>query len=386
MDIILEKTAASGTLRAINILFVTIVTIIFFIFFSVEDVYAAEYLSYPDASGTSEQESEAPKGPGDGVTFDWDGPPDVIYSPDIVYSHGPGDELADLENGTAESESDQSASGDETAGSGTEVADGAATGESEDSSQEEEVAAPDSTADQDTELDYDTQALNNSLTLKNTPVPSSQANIVFINGRQIDINCPIIALTYDDGPLDSVGNQIMDIMAAYSAKCTFFLVGDRVADYITEVQRMAAEGHEIANHTYSHTYLNRVSAQEIINQVTACNTIIEQVTGAYPTLMRLPGGNKNSTVLSHVNMPIILWNIDTRDWKTRNTQSTIDAVLGKVKSGDIVLMHELYQSTAEATAVIVPTLISQGFQLVTVSELAALRGVPLTPNTVYYSM
>ena len=148
---------------------------------------------------------------------------------------------------------------------------------------------------------------------------------------------------------------------------------------------MVAEGHEVANHTYSHTYLNKVDAATIRKQVTACNDIIEQVTGVRPTIMRLPGGNKNSTVLQNVNMPIILWNIDTLDWKTRNAQSTINAVVGHVHDGDIVLMHELYDATATATETIVPTLVGQGFQLVTVSELAAILGVQLVPNQVYYS-
>ena len=85
-------------------------------------------------------------------------------------------------------------------------------------------------------------------------------------------------------------------------------------------------------------------------------------------------------------MPIILWDIDTRDWSTRDRDKTIAAVLGKVKDGEIVLMHELYTSTAEATETLVPQLTAQGYQLVTVSELASLRGKTLEPNQVYYSL
>lgn len=300
----------------------------------------------------------------------------VIWDPNIIDStYGPGSDLPQEGSGVTDTESspDTESSVNEDQDTSTSATDSTNTTSSD-------------TSDQDTTSDADAQALIYSLSVKNTPIPSSQSNIVFINGRAIDLLRPVIALTYDDGPQESVGNQIMNIMAAYNSKCTFFLVGDRVANMITEVQRMVAEGHEVANHTYSHTYLNRVSAGQIIDQVTACNNILEQVTGMRPTLMRLPGGNKNQTVLSNVNMPIILWNIDTRDWESRNAQSTINAVIGKVKSGDIVLMHELYQSTADATTVIVPTLINQGFQLVTVSEMAALRGVTLSSNTVYYSM
>lgn len=210
-------------------------------------------------------------------------------------------------------------------------------------------------------------------------------NRVMSNGRVIDLTKPMVALTYDDGPQTNAGNRILDVFARYGQRATFFMVGDRVPSRAAEVQRMVAEGHEVANHTYSHTYLNKVDAATIQSQVAKCNDIIQQTCGVRPTIMRLPGGNKNSKVLQNVNMPIILWNIDTLDWKTRNAQSTINAVIGHVSSGDIVLMHELYDATAQATETIVPTLVEQGFQLVTVSEMAALRGVNLSPNTVYYS-
>lgn len=201
--------------------------------------------------------------------------------------------------------------------------------------------------------------------------------------RELDPARPMIALTYDDGPQSSVGNRIMDVMNLYGGKCTFFMVGDRVPSHAAEVQRMVNEGFEVANHTQNHKYLNRIGAAEIRSQVEACNNTIQSVCGVRPTLMRLPGGNKNATALANVGMPVILWNVDTLDWKTRNAQSTISAVLGKVKDGDIILMHELYSATADATERLVPALVSQGFQLVTVSELAYYKGVPLNAGQIY---
>ena len=219
-----------------------------------------------------------------------------------------------------------------------------------------------------------------------TVLKTSDPNIVVSRGRTIDISKPLIALTYDDGPRTDVGARLMDIFEKYGQRTTFFMVGDRVAARASEVKRMADDGHELANHTYDHVYLNKVGAETIQNQVRACNDIIEQTCGIRPRIMRLPGGNKNSTVLANVNMPIILWNIDTKDWSHRNTQKTIDAVMGKVSDGDIVLMHELYESTAEASEYMVPKLVEQGFQLVTVSELAAIKGRELTANGVYYDI
>jgi len=84
-------------------------------------------------------------------------------------------------------------------------------------------------------------------------------------------------------------------------------------------------------------------------------------------------------------MPNILWNIDTLDWKTRNADSTVNAVLSKVKDGDIILMHELYGATATATERLVPELVARGYQLVTVSELAKYKGTALTAGRYYFS-
>lgn len=193
-------------------------------------------------------------------------------------------------------------------------------------------------------------------------------------GRMIDPGRPMVALTFDDGPYAPVGNQIMDCLAAYGGKATFYVVGNRCASYQAEMQRMAAEGHEIGNHTYEHKYLNKLGADQIQYQVNRGTEAIQAASGVAPATMRLPGGNKNATVLANIHVPIIMWSIDTLDWKTRNTQSTVDKVLGTVGDGDIILMHELYRQTGDAAVQIIPALVERGFQLVTVSELAQYRG------------
>lgn len=206
-----------------------------------------------------------------------------------------------------------------------------------------------------------------------------------LSGRTIDPSKPMVALTYDDGPQPSVGNRIMDCLAQYGGKATFFMVGERVGSYATEVQRMVAEGHEVANHSMNHKYFQKLGAAEIQAQVNRCNDAIEAVCGVRPRIMRLPGGNYNSTVLANTNMPMIQWNIDTLDWKTRNAQQTINAVLSKVKDGDIILMHELYGATGDASLQIIPELTNRGYQLVTISEMAAAKGRALEPGKLYSS-
>lgn len=205
------------------------------------------------------------------------------------------------------------------------------------------------------------------------------------SGRYIDPSRPMVALTYDDGPQASVGNRIMDCLAQYGGKATFFMVGERVPSYATEVRRMVAEGHEVANHTMNHKYLQKLGAAEIQSQVNQCNDIIQSVCGVRPTLMRLPGGNSNATVKANTHMPMIQWNIDTLDWKTRNADKTVAAVLDHVKDGDIVLMHELYSQTGDASLRIIPELVNRGYQLVTVSELAAAKGCTPQAGQLYSS-
>ncbi len=195
-----------------------------------------------------------------------------------------------------------------------------------------------------------------------------------VSGRTIDPGRPMVALTFDDGPFAPVGNQIMDCMAQYGGKATFYVVGNRCGTYAAEMQRMAAEGHEIGNHTYEHKYLNKLNAEQIRYQINKGSEAIQAASGVAPATVRLPGGNKNATVLANVSAPIIMWSIDTLDWKTKNTQSTVDKVLGTVKDGDIVLMHELYAQTGAAAVQIIPALVERGYQLVTVSEMAQYRG------------
>ena len=168
---------------------------------------------------------------------------------------------------------------------------------------------------------------------------------IMSGGRLIDPSKPMIALTYDDGPYAPVGNRIMDCMEKYNGRATFFVVGNRAGSYQEELRRMQASGHEIGNHSYSHKYLQKLGAADIRKEIEMGNQAVAAVTGTAPALVRLPGGGSNAAVLANIHQPIILWNVDTRDWATKNADQTVAAVLGKVKDGDIVLMHELYKQT-----------------------------------------
>lgn len=191
--------------------------------------------------------------------------------------------------------------------------------------------------------------------------------------RKIDKNKKMVALTYDDGP-SIYTPRILKTLKDNDSVATFFVVGSRVSTYSGTIQKAVDQGCEIGNHTYDHKILTRVGKQEIKKQVAKTNQAVKKITGENPVVMRPPGGAINETVRPNLGMPAIIWSVDTLDWRTRNAASTKQAVLDHVKDGDIVLMHDLYEATADASQTIIPTLVRRGYQLVTVSELAECRG------------
>ena len=202
----------------------------------------------------------------------------------------------------------------------------------------------------------------------------------------VDPNRPMVALTFDDGPSGAT-SRILDSLETHGARATFYMVGNRMNSYPDVVRRMQAIGCEPASHTWNHTYLTRMSAQEIHANLNQLDVTLQNLTGARSVTMRPPGGYFNAgagQALASYGVPAIMWSIDTLDWKTKNAQSTIDCVLGQVRDGDIILMHDLYGATADAASVLIPELVNRGYQLVTVSELAAHRG-GIQPGQVYHA-
>lgn len=199
----------------------------------------------------------------------------------------------------------------------------------------------------------------------------------YLSPDDIPKNTKAVALTYDDGP-SKYTNQILDCLSAYGAKATFFVVGTNVNRYPEIVARADSLGMEIGNHTMTHPKLTSISQSAVASELNSNANAVEAAIGKRPTIIRPPYGSYNQSVLITANQPFILWSIDTLDWKTRNAQKTINAVLSEVSDGDIILMHDLYSATAEATEVIVPALIEMGFDLVTVSELAQRKGTGMT--------
>jgi len=202
----------------------------------------------------------------------------------------------------------------------------------------------------------------------------------------IDPNKPMIALTFDDGPSSSATTRILNVLEKYNARATFFVVGSRVDSYSYQIKRAYDLKCEIGNHTYNHSTLTKCSASTIKSELSSTDAKVKAITGVSPVIMRPPGGSyKTDTVRNNTAYPIIMWSVDTRDWESRNATSVVNHIKSHAYDGAIILMHDLYDSTATATETIVPWLISQGYQLVTVSEMMEAKGIKMQNGVAYSS-
>lgn len=200
----------------------------------------------------------------------------------------------------------------------------------------------------------------------------------------IDPNKPMVALTYDDGPSSSVTPRILARLKENGGRATFFMVGKQAEKNMGIVKQMAEQGCEVANHTYDHTLMTKVEPAELAAQLARTNQVVSDASGISPILMRPCGGARSDAgmnVVGAISMPAVLWSIDTLDWKTRDAQNTVNEVLNNVRDGDIILMHDLYEATGDASDILIPELVKRGYQLVTVSELASYRGGMLPGKT-----
>ena len=191
---------------------------------------------------------------------------------------------------------------------------------------------------------------------------------------EIDPNKPMIAFSFDDGPSDSdSSDRILDTLEKNGVKATFFMVGWFVEKNADNVKRKAELKMELGNHTWDHThYSDSVTPDDI----SRCSDKIKEVTGQYPTAFRSPGGMTTDSILGECakeNMPVYRWSVDTKDWESRDASAIYNEVMSNVGDGDIVLMHEIYDATADALEKMIPELKAKGYQIVTCHDLIRIK-------------
>ena len=181
-------------------------------------------------------------------------------------------------------------------------------------------------------------------------------------------NRKAVALTFDDGPSPKTTPIALEFLKKYNAKGTFFMVGHAVEGNEEIVKQVVAEGHQIGNHSWNHPVLTKISLEKAKSQINDTTAALKKASGLDVHIMRPPYGAINETIQAAVDQSFILWDVDTLDWKNRNTASIMKEVR-KAQPGSIILMHDIHQTTIDALPLILQYLTEQGFEMVTIEEL-----------------
>lgn len=190
-----------------------------------------------------------------------------------------------------------------------------------------------------------------------------------------------IALTFDDGPRRETTARLLDGLKERGASATFFLVGEQITDHADLVERMAAEGHQVGNHTWSHVRLGK--APEGTEEVRMTEEALENLLGEEGYWLRPPYGIIDEGI--EIDVPMVKWSVDPRDWEKRNTEQVVQAVLRDAGPNSIVLLHDIYPASVDAALQIVDALQKEGYSFVTVEELLRLNGIVPRNGVMYRS-
>jgi len=192
----------------------------------------------------------------------------------------------------------------------------------------------------------------------------------------VHVDGPYIAMTFDDGPSAKLTPKLLDLLAAHHIKATFFVIGQNVADYPEIVARAAREGHEIANHSWSHPNLSKMSDEGVRRDLRKTDDVIRSATGVRPTLLRPPYGSitarQKKWISEEFGYEIILWDVDPLDWRRPGPVAVCNRIVRNTRAGSIVLSHDIHPGTIEAMPSTLDQLQAKGFKFVTVSQLIAM--------------
>ena len=197
--------------------------------------------------------------------------------------------------------------------------------------------------------------------------------------RSVETSKKQIALTFDDGPHPTLTPRILEILIKYNVPATFFMVGQNVLNYPDAARAVIEAGHEVGNHTFTHPHIANLDEKAIFDEIGKCEDALEELCEYRPHILRTPQGALTSSLercLLDDDYILVLWSLDTRDWENKSTACIVQTVLNRVRAGDIILMHDFIghnSKTPEALEKMIPILLSQGYEFVTVSELLGIR-------------
>ncbi|MEP6685311.1 MAG: polysaccharide deacetylase family protein [Verrucomicrobiota bacterium] len=230
----------------------------------------------------------------------------------------------------------------------------------------------------------------NDLAVLSTPGPrpaASEASVPpagpQITFSSVHVDGPYIAMTFDDGPSKTLTPKLLDLLAAHHIKATFFVIGENAADHPDILKRAAEEGHEIANHSWSHPNLGKMSDEAVRRELRKTDDTINATIGFRPTLFRPPYGSittrQKHWIHDEFGYQIIIWDVDPLDWRRPGANVVCNRILKETRPGSIILSHDIHPGTIEAMPATFDQLQAKGFKFVTVTELIA-RARPLPPK------
>jgi len=214
-----------------------------------------------------------------------------------------------------------------------------------------------------------------------TPSPEPAKGAPRITFTDCHVEGPYIAITFDDGPSATQTPRLLKMLKERNIKATFFCLGECVAHNPEIAKQIVEEGHEIANHSWNHPQLSKMSEAAVKDQLDRAHNVIKQTTGVTPTLMRPPYGAFTATqrTWAHAvwNYKCILWDVDSLDWKHRTPAKTESIIMKETKNGSIILCHDIHKTTVDAMPATLDALRAKGFKFVTVTELLKMHHEPV---------
>lgn len=205
--------------------------------------------------------------------------------------------------------------------------------------------------------------------------------------RAVDPNRPMVALTFDDGPNRNT-TELLHLLSKHEAYATFCVIGNLIESRSNIIRDAFERGNEIIGHSWDHLDLTSLSDDAVRNEILQPRNALLNIISDSPLMYRPPFGSKNDHVRqlsAELGFSLLLWNVDSEDWSSMNADKIYEMVMSNVKDGDIILSHDIYSTTIEAYARIIPSLIEKGFQLVTVSELLQYSNVTPQPGQLIFS-
>lgn len=203
------------------------------------------------------------------------------------------------------------------------------------------------------------------------------------NGYDYDKNKKTIAFTFDDGPSGEYTIDIVNELLKNKARATFFMVGSKMHTYEKSLLYAYQNKMEIGSHTYNHINLKKAKETLAKEELEKTDILYNEITGSNIKLLRPPYGAYNDKTLKNYDYAFVTWNIDTNDWRYRNSKYIEEHILSHVTDGSVILMHDSYKTTVEAVRNVLPKLYALNYQVVSVSDLAAIKGYTLENHKVY---